>query len=89
MKSCLLLILLVAVFAKSAYGEYENGIIRFYLGDLVSDKESEYIVHAYEGEDTPVLATYRNGAFELPYQLSPGFTNFNVVVGVYFVITIQ
>ena len=84
MKSCFLLILLVAVFANSAYGEYENGVIRFHLGDLVSDKESELTVQAYEGENSPKLKTYKNGAFEMPYQLSTVFTQFNILVGCYF-----
>ena len=82
-----MLILLVAAFANSAYGEYENGVIRFHLGDLVSDKESELTVQAYEGENTPKLTTYKNGAFELPYQLSPGYTQFNIQVGCCFVRT--
>lgn len=89
MKSCFLLILLIAVFANSAYGEYENGVIRFHLGDLVSEKESELRVLAYEDENTPALTTYKNGAFELPYQLSPGFTQFNILVGCCFVRTMQ
>ena len=80
MKSCFWLILFIAVFANSAYGEYENGVIRFHLGDLVSDKESELTVHVYIDENTPVLATYRNGAFELAHRLSPGFAKFNILV---------
>lgn len=80
MKDSFVIILLLAAIVNAAYGEYKNGKVFLHLDDLVGSQSSDLIMYANRDDENPILASYKNGVYEFPYQLSPGFSPFNVLV---------